>query len=97
MKSKIVEALIGNPRKQPLPVKIRTAGGDVVDAEFSGYYEWPGKGHVPSIGYRTPQGLTHGILRDGDEILSCPKPSRVGKLESYGGLISYYLRLRRCF
>ena len=80
----IVNALLeGPPRPQPIPVRIRQADGSMIDAEFSGYYEWPGRGYIPSIGYvHSEGGHTHGPLRRGDTLMSqVPNPQEWAELE----------------
>jgi hypothetical protein len=78
---RIVNALLEGfaklpPRPQPIPVRIRRPDGSVIDAAFSGYYEWPGQGYVPSVGYPSASGkLSHGILHQGDTI-ETPVPSQ---------------------
>lgn len=79
----VVDALleaIGTPN---IPVKVRLADGTVIDAVFNGYYEWPGRGQVPSIGYPSKfGGHTHGPMRPGDELDSkVPSPVEWGEME----------------
>lgn len=61
--------MVGGPHRK-IPVKIRRPDGSVIDAEFSGYYDNRefGLGAHPSIGYPSEGGMTHGILRKGDEL-----------------------------
>ena len=77
-----VQEAIGTPN---LPVKVRTPDGQVIDAVFNGYYDWPGKGKVPSIGYKSggpSGGWTHGPMHPGDEIASpVPSPEEWNEME----------------
>jgi len=52
-----------------MPIKIQRADGSVIDAVFSGYYDFSGK-VWPSVGYPGPTGWTHNILIKGDTILT---------------------------
>lgn len=72
---KVVDALIeGFGPHRRIPVRIRR-GNDVIDAEFTGYYQHPRGGHIHSIGYPSPAGgFSHGMLRQGDT-LETPVPN----------------------
>lgn len=76
----LVDTLINREisEKKVLPVKVQVQSGEIVDADFNGYYDCRliGRGFVPSIGYAAPGGAptTHGPLRKGDTLLT-PVPS----------------------
>lgn len=72
-----VAAAKGEPPKGQAPgayhkrVKVRTAEGELIDADFSGYWdlEQIGMGRPATIGYPDGQGgFTHGMLHPGDSI-----------------------------
>jgi hypothetical protein len=64
-----------------LPIKLRLADGTVVDAMFNGYWDVfdPPR---PSIGYPAGEGHSHGIIHDGDQILTpVPSPEEWAEME----------------
>lgn len=58
------------------PVEIQRADGTIYPAVVNGYWDYPGRGHVPSVGSRTETGWTHGVLGSDERVLTkIPGPS----------------------
>lgn len=78
----IVDRLLEGIGTPNVPVKLRLASGEVIDAVFNGY--WPMFNPPrPSVGYPNPEGgHSHGIIHPGDEIVSqVPSPEEWGEME----------------
>ena len=72
---RIVATLLDEGRH--LPIQVRTADGQVVDCDFTGYWDLrqQGRGAQPCVGYPLGRGgFSHGFLHQGDEIIT-PLPS----------------------
>ena len=86
LSDQVVSALLGEARPKPVPVRIRRSSGDVVNAEFNGYWDLRsmGRGMVPSVGYVLPNGnISHGVLGRNDEILTpIPSPEEWSAMET---------------
>jgi len=53
-----------------IAVKIKRADGTVYDAVMNGYQEIPGGKSVPSIGRAVDGGWSHGVLKEGETLLT---------------------------